>query len=98
MAASRLVMADFFERYQDILLRADLKITLMKVYVDDGRQVTSLLKQGMRFNPSSNSFEWSKEAEEEDKMMEEMGEEGQVHGKAMPACHEQCERGFNLQG
>ena len=49
MAASRIIMQDFFIKYEEILLKADLVITLLKVYVDDGRQVTSILRQGMRF-------------------------------------------------
>ena len=74
MAASRIVMADFFCKYNDILARADLKITLMKVYVDDGRQITSLMKKGMRYNAEKNEFQWSKEAEEEDEKLEKEGE------------------------
>ena len=50
MAASRLVMFDFFEKYERILLRSELKITILKVYVDDGRQVTNKLRKGMRYN------------------------------------------------
>ena len=38
MAASRLLMADFFEKYKDVLTRAGLTVTLLKEYVDDGRQ------------------------------------------------------------
>ena len=36
MAASRLVMTDFFYKYEKILKRSGLKIFLMKVYVDEG--------------------------------------------------------------
>ena len=50
MAASRLVVEDFFECYEEILKKAELRVTLMKVYVDDGRQATSLLRKGMRFS------------------------------------------------
>ena len=70
MAASRLIMGDFFERYEDILLRAGLTITLLKVYVDDGCQVTSLLRPGMRYRKETNSFEWDQDAEEEDRRQE----------------------------
>ena len=37
MAASRLIIQDFFEKYDRILTSSGLKIFLMKVYVDDGR-------------------------------------------------------------
>ena len=46
----------------------------MKVYVDDGRQVTSLLDQGMRYSKEENKYSWSKEAEEEDQELERRGE------------------------
>ena len=46
----------------------------MKVYVDDGRQVSTLLRKGMRFNKEKMAFEWDIFAEEEDQMMEQAGE------------------------
>ena len=48
MAASRLVVQDFMEEYKKILSKAGLDIPLLKVYVDDGRQVTSIMKKGNR--------------------------------------------------
>ena len=75
MAASRLVVNDFFEEYEKILLRAGLTITLLKVYVDDGRQVTSTLEKGKRYDKEMKQFVWSQEAEEEDKRREEEGED-----------------------
>ena len=38
----------------------------MKVYVDDGRQATSLLRKGMRFSKEEMEFRWDIEAEQED--------------------------------
>ena len=70
MAASRIVMNDFFENYESILKEAGLLITLLKVYVDDGRQVTSTLRKGMRFNKEERKFSWSEEAEKEDRARE----------------------------
>ena len=75
MAAARIVMNDFFEEYERILKGADLRITLLKVYVDDGRQVTSILKEGMRYNTEKKEFEWSEKAEEEDKEKKRNGED-----------------------
>ena len=49
-------------------------ITLLKVYVDDGRQVTSILRKGMRFCQEEGKFVWREEAEKEDRMKEEQGE------------------------
>ena len=74
MAASRIVIHQFFEDYERILTKAELEITLLKVYVDDGRQITSLLKKGSRYCHASKEFKWSKEDEEEDEKMEQEGE------------------------
>ena len=78
MAASRIIMQDFFIKYEEILLKADLIITLMKVYVDDGRQVTSLLRMGMRYCLEEKGFVWTKEAEEEDKRKDDIGEGSEI--------------------
>ena len=75
MAASRLIMTDFFLKYRRILVEAGLEITLMKVYVDDGRHVTSLLKPGMRYEKEEKKYRWSAEAEEEDIARREQGED-----------------------
>ena len=77
MAASRLVMHDFFMKYDKILRNSGLKIFLLKVYVDDGRQVTTKLKKGMRFEREENKFKWRKEAEQEDMEKEEEGEKSE---------------------
>ena len=74
MAASRLVMTDLFQKYNNILIRSGLKIFLMKVYVDDGRQVTTIMKKGMRYSREEEKFIWKQEAEQEDLDMEKKGE------------------------
>ena len=51
-----------------------LKVFLLKVYVDDGRQVTTKLKKGMRYSRETSRFEWNEEAEEEDTKIEKTGE------------------------
>ena len=87
IAASRIVMMDFFEEYERILKGARLLITLLKVYVDDGRQVTSTLDKGMRYDKDRKIFSWSKEAEKEDRERAEK-EEGvaRVYGPPVPIC------------
>ena len=45
MVASRIVMQDFMEDYRTKLTEAGLRTTLLKVYVDDARQVTTKLKK-----------------------------------------------------
>ena len=74
MAAARIVMNNFFKKYHEILKKANLKVTLLKVYVDDGRQVSTLLKRGMRFDEEREEFVWSREAEREDLERMEKGE------------------------
>ena len=74
MAASRIVMQDFFENYERVLLSANLEINLLKVYVDDGRQITTILDKGMRYSKEEDMFKWSKEDEEEDIEREKEGE------------------------
>ena len=75
MAASRLVMEEFFAEYRKVLEQAEVKIMLMKVYVDDGRQLTTLLRKGMRYDAESKQFRWDMMAEEEDKELEKKGED-----------------------
>ena len=43
--------------------------------MDDGRQVTSILKEGMRYNVEEKKFEWNEEAEMEDKERKLQGED-----------------------
>ena len=75
MAASRIVMNCFFKKYHEILKKAGLVVTLLRVYVDDGRQATTLLKKGMRFEEEKEEFVWNEEAEKEDIERMNNGEE-----------------------
>ena len=74
MAASRLVMEDFFQEYKKILEKATVRVMMMKVYVDDGRQVTTLMRKGMRYRQDMKEFMWDMEAQEEDEKLEKQGE------------------------
>ena len=75
MAASRLVMEEFFSQYRRVLEKAEVKIMMMKVYVDDGRQLTTLLRKGMRYDAEIKEYRWNMIAEEEDKELERNGED-----------------------
>ena len=75
MAASRLVMNDFFWNYEKILETGKIEITLLKVYVDDERQASTVMKKGMRYDENSKKFSWSEEAEMEDIQKEKGGED-----------------------
>ena len=81
-AASELVMQAFSILYQDILTNSGLWTPLLAGYVDDGRQVTSMLKKGMRFSEQSNKFELSVEGLQEDLERAQMGES---HGEKCDA-------------
>ena len=74
MACSRLVMQEWGERYESILIKADLQISLLKSYVDDIRQACTLLKMGMRFTKETMSFTWSKDWKEEVHQLQIEGE------------------------
>ena len=43
--------------YKEILTKAGARVTLLKVYVEDGRQISTLLRKGMRFKKDKNTFE-----------------------------------------
>ena len=71
MAAARICMQHWSRAYRGILTRSGLRILDLSGYVDDGRQLSSTLRRGMRFRKESNKFEYSKEAEEEDNALNE---------------------------
>ena len=50
MCAARMVMQHWAREYTGILLQAGLRLPLMTGYVDDGRQGSTVLRRGMRFN------------------------------------------------
>ena len=49
-------------------------MTLLKIYVDDVRQVSSVLKTGTRYSEVERRMTWSKEAEKEDEDLRRRGE------------------------
>ena len=73
-AASTLVMEDWAEIYKEILVRSCILVLLLAGYVDDGRQITTVLKDGMRYNKEEQKFTYSKEAEDEDREKRSQGE------------------------
>ena len=74
MAASRIVMMEYMKEYEQILLRSEVRISMLKIYVDDGRQITSKMKKGMRYDSTEKRFIWTEKAEKEDSAREEEGE------------------------
>ena len=74
MAASRLVTMEFMENYERILLKSEIKVNLLKMYVDDGRQISTKFRKGMRYCAEKERFVWSKKDEVEDEKKEKEGE------------------------
>ena len=71
MAAARLVMQSWGEQYLSILLEAGLLVDFLRGFVDDGRQTSTVLKDGMRFNRDEMKFEITEEGLREDKQSNE---------------------------
>ena len=74
MACARIVMTEWGERYMEILDKANIVTTLLKIYVDDVRQVSTLMRRGLRYNAKEEEWAWSEEAEKEDEEKEKEGE------------------------
>ena len=66
MACARVVMTEWGDRYMEILDKAGIETTLLKIYVDDVRQVSTLIKKGLRYQSKEKAWKWSEEAEKED--------------------------------
>ena len=56
MCAARMVMQHWARGYKTILLRAGLRLPLLKGYVDDGRQGSTVLRRGMVFDCEEGKF------------------------------------------
>jgi hypothetical protein len=57
MCASRMVMQHWARNYRNILLQARLRLALLRGYVDDGCQGSTVLRRGMIFDTEkTNSF------------------------------------------
>ena len=72
--ASEIVVQTWSEGYKKILTDSNIEVLLLAGYVDDGRQLTSSLKLGMRFDEDKKMFQYSEEAEIEDKNRRSKGE------------------------
>ena len=67
-------LKDWGEQYTSTLREAGLVFTLFKIYVDDVRQVSTVLAEGTRFCLKTGKMEFSKVAAEEDARERESGE------------------------
>ena len=73
-AAAQLVMELWARCYKKILERSGIIVHLMGGYVDDGRQISTSLEMGMRFDEGTEKFEFSEKALEEDEIKKDEGE------------------------
>ena len=73
-AAAELVMQDWADNYEQILVKSGLEVPLLAGYVDDGRQGTTILEPGMKYCTEDKKFKFCQESLEEDKLKEQEGE------------------------
>ena len=59
-------MENWARIYRFILENSGILVSVLAGYVDDGRQVTSVLRPGMRFREEVKKFEFCQEGEIED--------------------------------
>ena len=78
MACSRIVMLSWGKQYLEILREAKLQVSLMKIYVDDVRQVTTPLRMGSRFSVEEKRIVETGEAYEEDEKLKAEGESSEA--------------------
>ena len=63
MAASRLIMQDWSEGYEAMLVKSGLRVDALRGYVDDGRQFSDMMRRGTRFNAERGQFTWREDWE-----------------------------------
>ena len=88
MCAARLVMEDWGKRYTIILLNSGLNVWILKGYVDDGRQGTSRMALGMRYNKEKEIFEVTEDGRKEDQEKLEIKDRLPEDVQGVPALHE----------
>ena len=86
MAAARIVMQSWAEKYLKILENSGMRVGLLTGYVDDVRQVSSCLKQGMRYCKDSKIFAYSEQARKEDLEKKQQGES--MNSRMARVCQE----------
>ena len=66
MAASRLVMQEWSERYTMTLRTSLVEMWALRGYVDDIRQMSEVMRRGTRFNKQERRYMWREDWERED--------------------------------
>ena len=73
-AAAQLVMEHWARIYRKILENSGLVVAILAGYVDDGRQLTSILDPGMIYVDENKKFEYKDEWKQEDEVLKSKGE------------------------
>ena len=73
-SAAEIVMQDWADQYMASLENSGLEVPLLAGYVDDGRQGTTILPKGQKFNKDKNQFIHCQEQEAIDKKLMMEGE------------------------
>ena len=84
MCASRMVMQHWARSYKNILLQAGLRLALLRGYVDDGRQGSTVLRKGMKFDTEKEEFIFSEEQLKIDKE-EDLPDNVRMAQRCLPA-------------
>ena len=87
MCAARLVMQEWGDQYLNILIDAQLIIDFLRGYVDDGRQISSILAKGMRFSKEKMKFEITQEGLEEDERLKDENTNARMARLCLPAMN-----------
>ena len=66
MCMSRLTMQDWWEHFIKILEKSNLEYLMSALYVDDGRIIIEIIKQGVRFDEIERKFKFSEKWLKED--------------------------------
>ena len=56
MCVARLVLQDWYEDFNKILVTSNIREYLRGLYVDDGRSITDILPLGTKFDPVDKKF------------------------------------------
>ena len=74
MAASRLVMQEWSERYIRVMKASMVEMYALRGYVDDNRQFSEPMRRGTRFNHKEKKYTWREDWEREDMETDEPDE------------------------
>ena len=86
MCASRMVMQHWARKYNMFLVQAVLRVLLLRGYVDDGRQGSTVLRRGMKFDQERREFIFSEEQLQSDET-ENLPDNTRMAQRCLPAMN-----------